>query len=144
MAGQASLQVVKSVIQFRLESRTQTLTVPVPCHAQGAWYSLWVEDPFTHHCISTIKRHSNKWLCHLDIVQTVCHVQKHYLLKPATMHYIVYVKSTYSFSLWSVSASVNALFREFILSVVSSQHIWLVVSYKQLWKAHDIPSVICT
>jgi len=36
MAGQASLQVVKSVIQLELERRTQTLTVPIPYHVQGA------------------------------------------------------------------------------------------------------------
>jgi len=36
MAGQASLQVVKGVIQFGPERRTQSLTVPVPYHAQAA------------------------------------------------------------------------------------------------------------
>jgi len=36
MAGQASLQMMKSAIQFGLERRAQTLTVPVPCHVQGA------------------------------------------------------------------------------------------------------------
>ena len=60
MAGHASMQMVKSVIQFGLERRTQTLTVPIPYHVQGASFRLWVEDPFTHHSISTIKSHSNK------------------------------------------------------------------------------------
>jgi len=35
MAGQASLQVVKSVIQFGLERRTRTLAVSIQDHVQA-------------------------------------------------------------------------------------------------------------
>jgi len=40
MAGHASMQMVKSVIQFGLERRTQTLTVPIPYHVQGASFRI--------------------------------------------------------------------------------------------------------